>query len=705
MTMDEESVEPSRAQPAPEDPIAEPLRYDQQASPVDQLRVDRPTGDRPTGDQPTGDRPAVDQPVVSQPVVPVADAPPSHWQPNGQQPIGQPQSQWPPATPASYAPPQGWQQSGDQSMVAMQAGAPVPVANLPQSPWQPNGQELTAGQTASLPPTQWQAPGQLPLVQPAWPVPTQPWHPPLVATADLPPNWHAPLRTDLVPIVPRKRRSKKMILIAAAVVVLLIAGVTTWLAWPPDRSPFEQAVANLAAQPVVNYSAELPDGSQFDGRVTTQGDAVGWLMADKTTGLKFPFLLANGTMYLKLNGIQFPPGALQDAYDQSGLKNRWITGDVGELKALAQQDATPAAIGGKLRDEVARTEKLPPPSDDGTTINGVAVLKGDTPDGTLYVAKEQPYRVIRWIDKNTKRAAVAFTNPGHKLQLNGERASYTGLGTADFKPMTADDVDQTYDEMETDVSQLGDAINASVQYTVSAVDNLEHFDDCEAAGCEVVTHFTATTSPGTSPPAEVTAQMSASVTIDDVPAGSCGSTTKVASSGAVTMSCLDKDMHAGFQQADDKAKAKAKAESGDLGYYSWFVYVRAKVHALALATVDLAAESKRLESLRPDRACGWSDKGGAGKVPVNLYDKFTARLDTARYPDFEIHVFQDGQAYGDFGPSGWFARNGAATPSDPPAKLQQLLKDASVAFMKSAGTLKDGDSTDGDKWKRPATKC
>jgi hypothetical protein len=705
MTMDEESVEPSRAQPAPEDPIAEPLRYDQQASPVDQLRVDRPTGDRPTGDQPIGDRPAVDQPVVSQPVVPVADAPPSHWQPNGQQPIGQPQSQWPPATPASYAPPQGWQQSGDQSMVAMQAGAPVPVANLPQSPWQPNGQELTAGQTASLPPTQWQAPGQLPLVQPAWPAPTQPWHPPLVATADLPPNWHAPLRTDLVPIVPRKRRSKKMILIAAAVVVLLIAGVTTWLAWPPDRSPFEQAVANLAAQPVVNYSAELPDGSQFDGRVTTQGDAVGWLMADRTTGLKFPFLLANGTMYLKLNGIQFPPGVLQDAYDQSGLKNRWITGDVGELKALAQQDATPAAIGGKLRDEVARTEKLPPPSDDGTTINGVAVLKGDTPDGTLYVAKEQPYRVIRWIDKNTKRAAVAFTNPGHKLQLNGERASYTGLGTADFKPMTADDVDQTYDEMETDVSQLGDAINASVQYTVSAVDNLEHFDDCEAAGCEVVTHFTATTSPGTSPPAEVTAQMSASVTIDDVPAGSCGSTTKVASSGAVTMSCLDKDMHAGFQQADDKAKAKAKAESGDLGYYSWFVYVRAKVHALALATVDLAAESKRLESLRPDRACGWSDKGGAGKVPVNLYDKFTARLDTARYPDFEIHVFQDGQAYGDFGPSGWFARNGAATPSDPPAKLQQLLKDASVAFMKSAGTLKDGDSTDGDKWKRPATKC
>jgi hypothetical protein len=259
--------------------------------------------------------------------------------------------------------------------------------------------------------------------------------------------------------------------------------------------------------------------------------------------------------------------------------------------------------------------------------------------------------------------------------------------------------------METDVSQLGDAIDGSVQYTVTSVDNLEHFNDCEAAGCQVVAHFTTTTSPGTSPPAQVSVQMSASVTIDDVPAGSCVATTKVATSGEVTMSCLDKDMHGGFQQANEAAKAKARAESGGLGYYSWFVYVRAKVHALALATVDIPAESKRLESFRPDRACGWADKGGSGKTPVNLYDKFTARLDTARYPDFEIHVFQDGQAYGDFGPSGWFAKNGTAAPSDPPAKLQQLLKDASVTFMKSAGTLKDGDSTDGDKWKRPATKC
>jgi hypothetical protein len=400
-----------------------------------------------------------------------------------------------------------------------------------------------------------------------------------------------------------------------------------------------------------------------------------------------------------------PPGTDRSLLANSGLANRWITGDVGALKSLMQQEATPAAIADKLRDEVARTEKLPTPSDDGTTIDGLPVLKGDTPNGTLYVAKNEPYRVVRWVDKLTKKSAAAFTNPGHKLLLNGERAGYTGLGTADFKPMSADNIDQMYDEMETDVGQLGNAIDSSVHYQVSAIDNLEHFDDCEAAGCQVVAHFTATTTPDTAPPAELTAQMSASVTIDGVAAGSCSTTGKVGTSGAVTMSCLDKDMHGGFTQANDKAKADAIAASGGSGYVFWYLQVRALVHAEALAPVDVAAAGKRLESFRPDRACGWSEKGGSGRVPISLYDKFTARMDTARYPDFEIHVFQNGQPYGDYGPSGWFGKNGAATPSDPPARLQDALKEAAVKFMQTAGTLKDGDSTEGDKWKRPATRC
>ena len=275
--------------------------------------------------------------------------------------------------------------------------------------------------------------------------------------------------------------------------MLLVAGVTTWLVWPPDRSPFEQAVANLAAQPIADYRSDLPDGSQFDGRVTNEGDAAGWLMTSSVTQIKFQFLLVNGKLFVKLNGDLLPPGTARDAFNDAGLKNRWITGDVGELKPLVKQSVTPAAIAGKLRDEVARTEKLPPPSDDGVTIDGVPVLKGDTPDGILYVAKEQPYRVIRWVDKQTKKAASAFTNPGGKLLLNGERAGYTGLGTADFTPMNADNNDQLYDEMQTDVGQLGDAIDTSVRYTVSSVDNLEHFDDCQAAGCQVVAHFTTTT--------------------------------------------------------------------------------------------------------------------------------------------------------------------------------------------------------------------
>lgn len=762
--MDEQSIEPSRAHAAQEDPIAEPPRLDGPATsatdttqPTDAPALNQPPADAqpttPAADAsqqaatPVADAPppSFGQPVPTvaepgfgqsatpiadppppgfgQPTAPVADvpppwqsslaqptppsyAPPAGWQPNTAQPwqppvANMPQSPWQQATPAPQPSP-GWQPN-------------APIADLPQSQWQPNNQPTVAMQpgeptpVASLPQSPWPQTGQMPMppmatgqpFQQAWLQPES-WHPPLLAEAGLPPGWHAPLRADLVPLKPRKRRSKRLKVIAVAVIVLLVAGVTTWLVWPPDRSPFEQAVANLAAQPVANYKSDLPDGSQWDGRTTSHGDAIGWLTADS---LKFPFLIANGKLYVQLDSGLFPPGVEDTLPTGVKLTNRWVTGDLGQLAPLLKQQVTPSAIADKLRDEVARTKDLPTPSDDGTTLNNIPVLKADTPDGTLYVAKNQPYRVVRWIDKTTKKATAAFTDPGRKLQLNGARASYTGLGTTTFTPMNADDVDKTYDDMETDAGQLGNAIDTSVGLTLDSMDHNDKFDACEQAGCPVTMHFTAKPAAGASPPPQVTAEMTATVTVNDVPAGDCTTTGKIASSGAGTMTCVDKDMHAGFTTANDKAKADAEAKSGDSDYITWWLEMKTEAHAVVLASVDVGAEAKRLESFRPDHACGWSDKGGTGHVPVYLNGTFTARVDSARYPDFEIHVFQDGQSYGDFGPSGWFGKNGAAAPANPPKELTDQLAKAAVTFMKASGTLKDGDPTDGDKWKRPAPKC
>ncbi|MFC0429734.1 hypothetical protein [Kutzneria buriramensis] len=564
----------------------------------------------------------------------------------------------------------------------------TPTASLPQSSWQPT----------TPPAASWQP-------QQAWPDPG-PWHPPLKADAGLPPSWHAPLRTDLIPLPqPRKRRRTRIILIAAAVVVLLIAGVTTWLAWPPDRSPFEQAVANLAAQPVVNYTSTLPDGTVFDGRVTKQGDSVGWLTGD--TMVKFRYMILNGQLFVRVDGNVLPHGISGD-FDANRLKNRWITGDLGALASLANQNVTPTAIADRLRAEVAATPKLPTPSDDGTLVDGVPVLKADTPNGTLYVAKDQPYRVVRWIDKGTRKSTVAFADPGRKLQLNGTRASYSGLGTVDFTPMDADDVDRTYDDLEADTGQLGDAVNTGMVFHLDDIDNLDSYNKCEQTGCTVTAHLTSAISGSLGQlPSTVDVQMTAEVSVDGIPAGSCSTTAKEPSHGSYALSCVDTDMHAAFAQADAKALADALAKSNpndDYVYYS--VLAEVHVYPYALASLDLTAVGKRLESARPDHACGWTDKGGAGRTTLNLYDKFDARLDTARFPDFEIHVFQDGRPYGDFGPSGWFAKQGGvAVPAGPPAKLNDLLKNAAVAFMKASGTLKDGDDTSGDKWKRPASHC
>jgi hypothetical protein len=569
----------------------------------------------------------------------------------------------------------------------------------PQNPWQQGPWQPVDGQVAPMQaPATWQP-------QPTWPDPG-PWHPPLKADAGLPPGWHAPLRTDLIPAPqPRRRRSMRVILIAAAVVVLLVAGVTTWLVWPPDRSPFEQAVANLAGQPVVNYKAQLPDGTQWDGRSTEHGDAVGWLTG---RGQRFPFMLLNSKLYVRLDAGLFPPGADTQLPDGVKLKDRWVTGDLGLLGPLINQSIKPSVIADQLRGELAATPKLPAPSDDGTTIDNVPVLQADTPHGTLYVAKYQPYQVVRWIDKNTTKSQAAFANPGRKLQLNGGQGGYSGLGTVDFTAMSADNVDQTYDDMETDVGQLGDALDSSVRMTFDGIDHLDGLKACATGpGCTVTAHFLdAPRGLHGTLPNEVTAQMTAQVTLNDTDAGTCTTTGKVASNGPGTLGCTVTNMAAAFQQANDKAKADAEAKAGYSGYISWYVQANVKVFALPVASVDLAAEGKRLESLRPDHACGWTDKGGSKRDPIQLTQMgFTARYDTARYPDFEIHVFRDGEAYGDFGPGGWFAKNGGSVPTDVPAGLNGDLKTVATTFMKANGTLKDGDDTSGDKWKRPAPHC
>ncbi|MFC0429735.1 hypothetical protein [Kutzneria buriramensis] len=374
------------------------------------------------------------------------------------------------------------------------------------------------------------------------------------------PGTGAPPPTDSTP-QPRKRRGRRTILIAAAVVALLVAGVTTWLVWPPDRSPFEQAVAGLAAQPMVDYTASLPNTTRFAGRVTREGDAVGWLT--DVSAAKYPFVTVHGQTFVRMDGSLAPSSTLS-FIDTGLLHGRWITGDIGDLAALAKQEVTPAAIAGKLRDEVARTADLPTPGDDGTTVDNVAVLKADTPDGTLYVARSQPYRVVRWVDRKA-------------------------LGTVDFATVTADGVDKAYDELETDVGQLGNAVDTGLTFKADSYDD-NNFTACAATGCAMTVHFSVTPMPGATVPAEVTATMTVNAKIDDAAAGSCSVTAKVATQGLTTLSCVDTGMNAGYQQA--------------IGSGVPTLTELAKATAYALATVDPTAEGKRLKSLRPDHACG-----------------------------------------------------------------------------------------------------
>ena len=505
-----------------------------------------------------------------------------------------------------------------------------------------------------------------------------------------PPGWHPPLVLHWQPVfVPPPRRRRTRLVLAIVAVVLLIAGVTTWIVWPkpPDRSPFEQAVSSLATEPVAHYSAELSDGMTWDSRVTSHGDLVGWIGDNQ---IKFPVLVVGGKEYVKEpNGTQVPGSATHLGAEL--IKDKWLTGDLGDLVPVLKQEIDPSALAARMRDALAKTPKLPGPDDPGTVVDDVPVLTGDTPGGTIYVARSAPYRVVRWVENTSHVTTAAFVG------------SHSGQNQLDFTPMTADAVDQTYDELETDTSQLGDAVDASVKFTV---DSLDHGMDIKACGdnnCVVTANITATPRPGMTPPAQVTAKLTANVALNDVPSGSCTSTAKVASSGSSSISCTDRDSAAGYQQADSTAKSSAEAKATPGTFYTWYVEAKADVVVFALADVDVVGQQRQLEAYRPHGACGWTEQGGTGKTAITLYDKFSARIDTARAPDFEIRVYDNGDEYGFFGSNGWFSKNGSPLPSRPPARLESMLADVAVAYMRQTGRLSPTDPV--TSWRRPAPPC
>ncbi|GAA2374027.1 Tox-REase-5 domain-containing protein [Dactylosporangium salmoneum] len=370
-------------------------------------------------------------------------------------------------------------------------------------------------------------------------------------------------------------------------------GVVVWLG-RADRTPFDEAVTDLAASPVLHYRADL-GGTQLDVRVTGGGDMIGTLTL---LGVKLDVLTMAGRTYVKAPGLL--PGA--------GTAARWTTGGPLSAGATSWQQLGPLTMAGRLY--IGLTEAtFPSRLDRGEQIDGQAVLKASLPDGDLYVTKAAPHRIVRFAAKGgpstrpsglpslpkipslparpSRRALPSLLRDVLLAELTAPlRAPGDPTGgdlSFDMQPVSPADYDKTFTDLRTDAGELGQAVDATVQFTLQGNANVA----CGAAGCVVtanVTNQVLGTGQTKVTGAQVSATMTASVVLNGQPAGSCVSPpTLVPADGSGTLTCTV--VEAGAIYAEIVAQAQAAKQTS--------VTITATGSAEVTAQANVQAEVER----------------------------------------------------------------------------------------------------------------
>jgi hypothetical protein len=192
-----------------------------------------------------------------------------------------------------------------------------------------------------------------------------------------------------------------VIVVAAATALVLAAGTVLFLVLRGDnRAPFEAAVRDLTGAPALHYDMSVA-GARLDVRVTAAGDTVGTLALG---GIRFGVLTVGGRTYLKPpDGLPTSPTTGRAA---PALAGRWVLGANSPAGAVAQQALGPVAMGARLYEGLA-SASYPGRFDRGVRVNGTVTLRARLAGGDLYVTKNPPHRVVRFV----ARGSAAGTPP------------------------------------------------------------------------------------------------------------------------------------------------------------------------------------------------------------------------------------------------------------------------------------------------------
>ncbi|MFI1331226.1 hypothetical protein ACH4U7_14005 [Streptomyces sp. NPDC020845] len=436
---------------------------------------------------------------------------------------------------------------------------------------------------------------------------------------------------------------------AAGVVLALVAGLLVWMAAPDggdskaserNRVPFVEALSELAAAKGLHYKDTAMVGiTERDVTVTESGTVFG-STGDGVESLDRDVLRIGGKTYTrwkKGRDYEAPDGKQKDP-DAPG---RWTVGSPGEsytLDPVMAQYLPPSDLAFKLwdaLDQLDQQDQLPDPNDPDLpplTVDGVPALRADTSAGRLVVAKNKPYRVLRLepydlreLIKDQRKQLEAGATPSVAPRVTTGPLKDGDSQGMELSPLVGEQADAMYDTLEKYAKQLNGAVDDGVDFTLDGAGKL----NCGSGGCSVLQKFTgklSTEAKARITGGTVTATMSATITIDGQPAGSCTVPSRVfpltGSSVSGSLSCSAPEAGPVFAAIDAKYKAQAEQQSRASGgqRVTLRFYSRANtlIDARALAVgevdrvVDQVGRERRGETCSAGTGTGTGTGTGSG---------------------------------------------------------------------------------------------
>jgi hypothetical protein len=456
-----------------------------------------------------------------------------------------------------------------------------------------------------------------------------------------PPIWSEPTGSGRQPTALSSaqpfRRRKVLLFSGIGLVVALTAGLLTWLSWPPsietprNRAPFQQALASLADAPGVRYTDTAITGQKRDITTTQFGEQFGVTSDPGNEKDDQGVLRVGGKLYTRF-------------LRETGKLGKWTIGNGAEYyyDDLIKTFPSPGALSDKLSSAIADLPDLPAPGDPGlpsVTVGGIPALRADTSAGTLYVAKDAPYRVLRLEPQGllspSRLESLTALPSLPALPSPPAGTDSTGLDSSgmDLSPIDAPEAEQMYNTLADDTKQLSDAVDAGIDFSLTSAGTF----NCNTGGCNVLESFTGTLSSNARTRianGQITARLTVTnVTIDGRPAGGCVSApTTIPVTGNTAsgqLSCDDPEAGPVFaavdQQYQQQAQQQANASGGSVTL-TYYARADAEVDAEATgqAEVDQLLDQQKHE--RDSVACQTPNSFAPGTL-VLLADHSTRPIE------------------------------------------------------------------------------